>query len=117
MEHFPLNKKESGVNRVVGFGLEREGEFLEYFKNKFEINSSDPREKQKTSEQLEFIKRINIGMRSFLSRYGVDAIEIPPDNVHIFDKKSLQKMNWKILKKDSGQKADSIQLLNRVWLL
>lgn len=86
MEQFPLNKKESGINRVVGFESNTEEEFLTYFKNRFETNSPDPKEKEKTPEQLKIINRINHEMQEFLAQYGVKAIEILPDNIHILDR-------------------------------
>ncbi|MDD4804254.1 MAG: hypothetical protein PHN69_03695 [Candidatus Pacebacteria bacterium] len=86
MEQFPLNKKESGINRVVGFESNTEEEFLTYFKNRFETNPPDLKEKEKTPEQLEIINRINHEMQEFLAQYGVKAIEILPDNIHILDR-------------------------------
>lgn len=102
MEQFPLNQKESGVNRVVGFESEKEKEFLQYFKNKFETNSSDSKEKEKTSEQQELIERINNEMRNFLVEYGVEAVEISPDNVHILDKTKFTEEELKKIQKQFG---------------
>ncbi|MCA9366324.1 hypothetical protein KC722_01960 [Candidatus Kaiserbacteria bacterium] len=86
MEKFPLSQKESGVNRVVGFESDKEEEFLQYFKNKFETNSLDSKEKDKTPEQQGLIERMNHEMRDFLAQYGVGSIEVPTENIHILDK-------------------------------
>ena len=86
MEQFSLNGKESGVNRVVGFGPEKEEEILESFERVFDQNFTESKEKVKSVEQLEVIERINVDMHDFLVRYGVEAIEIPAPNIHIPDK-------------------------------
>lgn len=99
MEQFPLNPKESGINRVVGFESDKEKEFLQYFKNKFEINSLDSKEKEKTSEQEKLIERINGKMRDFLTQYGVEAVKIPMDNVHILDKTKFTDEEMEKIKK------------------
>jgi hypothetical protein len=104
MEQFPLNPKDSGVNRIVGFGSDKERELLQYFKNKFETNSLDSKEKEKTSEQEELIKRINGEMRDFLTQYGIEAIEIPVDNVHILDKTKFTNEEIKKIEKRFGTK-------------
>lgn len=102
MEHFPLNQKESGINRVVGFESDKEEEFLRYFKNKFETNSFDSKEKEKTNEQQKLIERINNEMCDFLAEYGVVAIEILPDNVHILDKTKFTEEELKKIQKQFG---------------
>lgn len=86
MEKFPLNQKESGINRVIGYESEKEKEFLQYFKDKFENNTVSSEEKEKTTEQQELIERINFEMKDFLAQYGIKAIEIPSNNVHLLDK-------------------------------
>jgi hypothetical protein len=102
MEKFPLSQKESGINRVVGFESEKEEDFLQYFKNKFETNTSDSKEKEKTSEQQELIERINSEMRNFLTQYGVEAIEISVDNVHILDKTKFTEDELRKIQKQFG---------------
>lgn len=102
MEQFPPNQKESGVNRVVGFESDKEKKFLQYFKNKFETNSSDSKEKEKTSEQEELIGRLNKEMCDFLIEYGVDAVEISPNNVHILDKAKFTEEELKKIQKQFG---------------
>jgi hypothetical protein len=87
MAEFPSHKKESGINRVVGFEPETEKGLLEFFKKRFENNEQDSDlEKEKTAEQIEIIARINNEMREFLASYGIEAIEISPQNIHIIDK-------------------------------
>lgn len=86
MEQIFSIQKESGVNRVVGFESEKEEEFLQYFKNKFDTNIPDSKEIEKTAEQQEVIARVNAEMRGFLEHYGVESVEIPVNNVHILDK-------------------------------
>ena len=86
MEQLSPIEKESGVNRVVGFGSEKEKEFLQHFKYMFETNPTDSKEVEKTAEQQEMIARVNTGMKEFLAHYGVETIEIPTENVHILDK-------------------------------
>ena len=86
MEQFPLNQEESGINRVVGFEPDKEEELLQYFKNRFETNSFDSKERNKTPEQQELIERINHEMRDFLAQYGVDSIKVSAKNIHILDK-------------------------------
>ena len=85
MEKFSQDQKESGINRVVGYEPNTEEQLLQYFKGKFETNTSDSKEKEKTHEQQEIIDRINVGMKDFLAQYEVEAIEISPENVHILD--------------------------------
>lgn len=86
MEKPVLNQKESGINRIIGFGSEKEEELLNYFREMFEGQSSDSKEKEKTAEQLELISRINKEMKKFLIQYGAEAIEIPAENIHVIDK-------------------------------
>lgn len=102
MEKLPLNQKESGINRVVGFESEKEEEFLQYFKDKFETNTADSKEKEKTSEEQEMIERINTGMKDFLTQYGVEAIEISSDNVHVLDKTKFTEAELKKIQEQFG---------------
>lgn len=102
MEQFPPHQKESGINRIVGFEPEKEEEFLQYFKNKFDTNYSQSKEKEKTPEERQMIQKINIGMKDFLAQYGVDAIEIPSENVHILDKTKLTETELKKIQEQFG---------------
>jgi hypothetical protein len=102
MEQFPLSQKDSGVNRIVGFESEKEEEFLQYFKNKFETNSPDSKEKEKTPEQQQLIERINTEMRDFLAEYGVEAIEILADNVHVLDKTKFTEEELRKIQRQFG---------------
>ncbi len=86
MEESPLQQKKSGINRVVGFGPKKEVDILQYFENLFGSNITESVEKEKTDEQKELIRRINDKMKEFLARYGVEAIEVPLENIHILDR-------------------------------
>lgn len=86
MEILPIDNKESGVNRVVGIDVDKEKEILEYFKEVFDKNSRESsKEKEKNSEQIELIQRVNKDMGIFLERYGIKSINIPPENIHMLD--------------------------------
>lgn len=102
MESLPLSQKESGINRVVGFESEKEEEFLQYFKNKLETNSSDSKELEKTSEQHALIERTYAEMKDFLAQYGVEAVEIPVANVHVLDKAKFTEEELKKIQKQFG---------------
>lgn len=102
MEQFPLSQKESGVSRVVGFESAKEEEFLQYFKNKFETNSADSKEKEKTVEQQELIGRTNKEMSNFLAQYGVDSIEVPAENIHILERSKFTKDELEKIKERFG---------------
>lgn len=102
MEKIPASRKESGINRVVGFESNNEAEFLQYFKNKFETNSSDLKEKKKTPEQQELIERINHELKDFLAQYGVDSIEVAAENIHILDKSKFTEEELKKIQQKFG---------------
>lgn len=102
MEKLPLNQKESGINRIVGFENEKEKELLEYFRGVFENNGRNSKEKEKTPEQLEMIERINSGMKDFLSQYSIEAIEIPSENVHVLDKTKFTEPELKKFQEQVG---------------
>ncbi len=89
MEGMPTNQKESTVSRVVGFDERDEQKLLDYFKDAFEHNQADTKEKEKPAELVDLIVRINDKMADFLEQYGVASIEIPPSNVHMLDKSKL----------------------------
>ncbi|NTV44707.1 MAG: hypothetical protein HGA67_03355 [Candidatus Yonathbacteria bacterium] len=95
MEKFSPIKKESGINRVVGFESEKEADILEYFKERFETNSLEDIEKEKTPEETILINRVHEDMAEFLQYYGVEAIDIPLNNIHILDKSKLTKEELK----------------------
>lgn len=105
MEQFPLNQKKSGINRVVGFESDKEEEFLQYFKNQFETNYSDSKEKDKTPEQQELIKRINDEMRDFLAQYNVDSIKVFAENIHIIDKSKFSKEELQKIQQHFGTES------------
>ena len=102
MEKFPLSQKESGINRVVGFDSGKEDEFLEYFKGKFEDNTTDVKEKEKTPEQQQLIERINHEMHDFLAQYGLDSIVVPAENVHVLDKTKFTEEELKKIQQQFG---------------
>lgn len=84
----------------MGFGLDKEQEFLEYFKDKFDSNLTDWAEKEKTIDQQELIGRANEEMREFLSHYGIEAVDVFSDNVHILDRSKFPAEELqKVLKK------------------
>ncbi len=81
--------RESGVSRVIGFSEEGERNALDYFKDRFENNDIETKEKEKTSEQLEIIRRINICMKTFIAQYGIESIDVNPNNIHFLDKEKF----------------------------
>ncbi len=85
MEKPTINKKESGISRVVGFDPEVEKELLSYFKDKFDLDSRDLLGKEHTPELDEVIETLNGYLDEFLKEYGIDAIYIPSKNIHILD--------------------------------
>lgn len=103
MEKFPTHQKESGINRVVGFESDKEQDILQYFKDRFNGNTVDKREKEKTPEQRELIKRVNVEMKDFLNQYGVSAIEISADNVHIIDTTAFTEPELQKIQKQFGK--------------
>jgi len=103
MEEFPLNKKESGMNRVIGFEPEKETGILDHFKDEFEHNLFGVDEKEKTQELKDALTRINADMKEFLKGYGVDAIEIPLDNIHILDKEKVSQKTLQEIKEKRGE--------------
>lgn len=84
-EDFSLSKKEIPINRIVGMEESYAGEFMSHFRKKFEDNEPDPKEKEKSVEEILMINRVNGKMKEFLAPYGVDALHIKPKNVHIMD--------------------------------
>ncbi|NTV22482.1 MAG: hypothetical protein HGB03_02870 [Candidatus Yonathbacteria bacterium] len=105
MEEFPLNKKESGINRVVGFDHEKETDFLDYFKEKFERNFLEYGEREKTLEEIAILNRVNKDMVEFLRHYGVEAIEISPNNIHILDKSRFTSEELKKIQERFGTES------------
>lgn len=105
METLP-NRKESGVNKIVGVDSETEKGILDYFKNKFENNPKGYSEKEHSQELDELINRVNTKMKEFLGRYGVKDLNISPDNIHVLDRSNLTPENKKkieeIYKDDKG---------------
>jgi len=85
MEQFPLVKKDSGINRIVGVDPKDEKGILKFFKNNFENNELGINEKEKTPEQLTLLSRMNEEMAEFLQHYGLQALKVPPENIHILD--------------------------------
>ena len=102
MEKFSGNKKESGVNRVVGIDTEKEEEILEYFKDIFEGNTPEGKEKEKSTEEKEIIVRMDNDMSIFLKKYGVDTINIPNENIHIIDSKRFTEEELRKIHKKFG---------------
>lgn len=113
MEQPLSNQKESGINKVVGFKSDKEEEFLQYFKKKFETNSSDLKEKEKTPEQQELIGRINREMRDFLAQYGVGSIQVPTENIHILDKSKFTEEELKKIQQEFGTENGFYSALNQ----
>lgn len=105
MEEFPLNKKESGVNRVIGFESEKEADILDYFKDEFERNFLEYGEREKTLEEIAILNRVNKDMIEFLRHYGVEAIEIPPNNIHILDKSRFTSEELKKIQERFGTES------------
>lgn len=95
----PPTKKESGINRIVGFDKEKEVEILGYFKSLFEGHGKNRLEKDKTAELEGIIARINEKMSEFMRSYGVEAVSIPPKNIHVVDKSKLSPEELEVLKK------------------
>lgn len=95
-------KKDSGINRVVGFGSEKEDDLLQYFKKIFENKIPELNEKEKTTEEKQIIERVNSSMYDFLSQYGIDPIKVPLKNIHILDKTKITKEEFDKIKEKFG---------------
>ena len=110
MEKIP-NIRESGISRIVGFDNKTEEEVLDFFKKKFENNSKSEIEETHSVELNNIIKRINEEMVGFLEFYGIQALNIPMENIHIIDK---TKLNKEILQKinDNYKNAEGLNFLN-----
>jgi len=102
MEKFPLNQKESGINRVVGFDSEKEESILQYFKDKFENNTISFGEKEKNPELQEMISRTNESFKVFLEDYGIEAVKIASENIHIIDLEQFTPEDLQRMKKHFG---------------
>ncbi len=105
MEQFPTPRKESGINRVVGFDNEPQAEQMatSFFRRRFEHNQIIPGyEIEQTAEQAELINRMNVQVRDFLKRYGIDSIDITAQNIHIIDKPKFTPEEIRQLKDGPG---------------
>ena len=99
-----MGERESGMHRVVGFDDDIEEGVLKYFKHRFENQTIDSNEKEKSAELLEIIDRVNDRMAEFLKEYGAVAINVPPQNIHILDRAKVTAQELEEIEKRYGTK-------------
>ncbi len=88
-EKITTSKKESGVSRIVGVETEEERAVLDFFKRQFGREGRASFEKEHPKELDELMLTLNVYLRKFLKRYGIDSIDVPAKNVHIIDHSKL----------------------------
>lgn len=100
-------KRESGVQRFVGFTSEEEKNFSEHFRKLFE-DQKDPEitfkkyEREKTEEEKLMFAAILEKLPEFIKKYGGNPLSITLDHVHILD---IEKMDDKYKEKVKGKGA------------
>ncbi len=81
----PELKRESGVLEVKGGTEAEKAQALGQFESKFNQQEVKKFEREKTPEELKFIKDVNEKMKEFVEQYGGTFLEIKPENIHIID--------------------------------
>lgn len=99
MEQPRQNSKESGMSRIINVESADEIDILDYFKDQFNEQTKSKAEKKHPRELDDAIPVINNFMKDFLGQYGLDAVNIPAECVHIFDWSKLTEEQTQILKK------------------
>ena len=112
-----VQKRESGISRIIGVGESAEPELLDYFKRQFEKNPKYSGEQEHTPELDNLIAEINQKMKEFLARYGVESLDIPAGSIHILDKSKLTPQQLAQYK-ERYEKIGAVYLLDKqqIWI-
>lgn len=86
------------MSKIVSVEAADEVAILDFFKKEFEGEKKSPIEKERPKELDDLIPIINVFLREFLSRYGVDSIDIPAKNIHIIDQSKLTPNQLQVLR-------------------
>ena len=81
--------EESPIKRVLGMPLQEEQEMLAYVQEIFQQQEKLPYEREKTPEELEIIRGIIEKLPDFLAQFGLRAMSITPDHIHVADEATL----------------------------
>jgi hypothetical protein len=86
---YDSEKRQSAIRRVVGFPEIEENELLEKARDLFEKQKKLPFEREKTERESRIINDILSKLPKFLEEYGVEALKLTPDHIHVLDEGSI----------------------------
>lgn len=101
-------KRSSGISRAIGATSEEEKYVLGKFKDKFDNPGVSPDseigkyERAKTPEEIKIIEAILSELPKFLERYGVCALPITLNHIHIIDSANIEELKKKMDSVDTG---------------
>lgn len=95
-----MEKRESTIRRVVGVSRTTEQSVLDSFKERFKKDArEDAIERPIDPELIEIIPVLNKQIKDFMEGFGLEAFEIPVNNIHLVDKSKLTPEQLEYLEK------------------
>ena len=89
IKSYNSEKHQSAIRRVVGLPEIEENELLEKARDIFEKQKKLPFERKKTERESQIIGDVLSKLPEFLDEYGVKAIKLTPDHIHMVDEGSI----------------------------
>lgn len=96
-------ERKSGILRVLEVDPETEKAILDFFAGNFSLKKRLPFEKEQSAELDQMISQISGHLKEFSTKYGARALDIPPENIHIFDEAKMTPEREEVISKKMGK--------------